>query len=156
MDETKGQNVTLSDSDFNLCLRTAVQPGWLWTTRINVIIMLLTEKTLFKVSKNLWSFPSLPIVGSEESLKNFYISLIISYKLDIYTGLLTITTPLPLSGFAISMSLLFLRSFIMLCLSIFQWFICINIVAGQIGHLCIYFPCIFLVLHWLMDKIKHG
>ena len=160
MDETIGRNVSLSDSDFNLCLRTAVQPSWLWTTRIYVIILLLTEKTLFKIHKNLWSFPSLPIVGSEESFKKFYISLIISYRLDIYIGLLTITTPLPLSGFVISMSLFCLSCLIILCLSIFRWFICINIVAGQIGHFCFYFPCIFLVLqtftHWPMDKIKRG
>ena len=105
MDETIGLNVSLSDSDFNLCILGLSYnlAGCEPLRYIFSYCSLLKKPFLFKVRKNLGSFPSLPIVGSEGNFKNSDVSLIISYKLDIYIVLLTIITPLPLSDFVISM-----------------------------------------------------
>ena len=118
MDQTIGQNISLFESDFNLCALglpynlAACEPlGYLFS-----YCSLLKKPFLFKVSKDLWCFPSLPIVGPEASFKNFDVSLIISYKRDLYIALLIIITPLHLSGFVISISLLFLSFFNISCL----------------------------------------
>ena len=113
MDETIGQNISLFESDLNLCALglpynlAACEP----LRYLFLYCSLLKKPFLFKVIKDLWSFPSLPIIGPETSFKNFDVSLIISYKRYLYIALLIIITPLHLSGFVITMSLLFLTSF---------------------------------------------
>ena len=94
MDETIGRNVSLSHSDFNLCVLglpynlAGYEPlGYMFS-----YCSLLEKPFLFKVNKNIWSFPFLPVVGSEGSFKNFDVLLLISYKFDIYIALLTIIT----------------------------------------------------------------
>ena len=65
MDETIGQNVSLSYSDFNLCVLglsfdlAGCEPlGYMFS-----YYSLLKKPYLFKVRKNLWSFPFLPILS---------------------------------------------------------------------------------------------
>ena len=63
MDETIGQNVRLSDSDFNLCVLWLPYnlAGCEPLRYMFSYCSLLKKPFLFKVHKNLWKFPSLPI-----------------------------------------------------------------------------------------------
>ena len=77
MDEAIGWNVSLSDSDFNLCVVGLLHnlAGCEPLGHMFSYCSLPQKLFLFKVCKSLWSFPSLSIVGSEGNFKNFDVSL---------------------------------------------------------------------------------
>ena len=66
MDETIGLDVSLSDSDFNLCvLRILVQPSWLRTT-IYIKLYIIYMSSLYEIIND-----SGPTIGREGKLQRF-------------------------------------------------------------------------------------
>ena len=98
MEETIVRNINVSAGDFNLCvlgvpyILAVCQPqGYMLSC-----CFLVKKSLFFKLRKNLWSFPPQCNVGSDDNFKHFDALLTISYSLDIYSHLFTITIPFPL------------------------------------------------------------
>lgn len=72
---------------------------------------LVKRSLISKVHRNIWSFPSLRNLLSDDNFKNLDISLAISYILNIYNHLSTKPTPFSLSGLTIKISLLICNFF---------------------------------------------